>query len=254
VAAGGRLPTEASDLRRLPGVGPYTAAAVASLAFGRPEPVLDGNVMRVVSRVLAFDLDPRSRDGGERIQAWVRELFADGPPGGVNEALMELGATVCTPRAPCCESCPLTVDCRGRALGRPEAFPPARPRRPVEEHRWVAACVIDRDRRWLLRRVEGGPILVGLWLPPFADLGDGESAEARARTLAPFVEPRSVETLPEVRHGITHRSITVLPVRMAVEGGDPPAGWRWADPRDPGVPTSSLLAKLVEREARDGGE
>ena len=91
------LPDSAAGLERLPGIGPYTAAAVASLAWGEAVPVLDGNTMRVGARVLALERDPRSAEGRRRLEAWILGLMEDQSPGEVNEALMELGATVCTP-------------------------------------------------------------------------------------------------------------------------------------------------------------
>lgn len=247
-AAAGGLPAEAEALARLPGIGPYTAAAIASLAFGLPEPVLDGNVVRVGSRVLALAADPRGAVGQKALTGWVRRGLAGRGPGEVNEALMELGATVCTPRRPGCGGCPLGPACAARAAGTPEAFPRPRAARPPEDHLWVAACAVDPRGMWLLRRIDVGPILRGLWLPPFADLGtEGEAAERARALLDPEPCERPVVMGP-VRHGITFRRIRVVPVRFAVRSAaDPGEGWRWADPRSPGLPTSSLLAKLYRR-------
>jgi len=173
VAAGaGCLPRMASDLERLPGIGPYTAAAVASLAFGEAVPVLDGNVMRVGARVLAMETDPRSAAGRRRLETWVVGLMEGAPPGQVNEALMELGAVVCRPVDPDCAVCPFADRCGAKAEGRPEAYPPPRRRRAQVALRWVAACCVDREGAWLLRRIDEGPILRGLWLPPLAELED----------------------------------------------------------------------------------
>ncbi|MEN8164824.1 MAG: A/G-specific adenine glycosylase, partial [Acidobacteriota bacterium] len=103
-----RLPENIEALRGLPGIGDYTAAAVGSLAFGLEAPVLDGNVQRVVARVTAFEGDPRTIGARTHMKAWVEQLFPGHHPGVVNEALMELGATVCTPSGPRCGSCPLS--------------------------------------------------------------------------------------------------------------------------------------------------
>ncbi len=243
---GGELPRTAADLERLPGVGPYTAAAVASLAFGESAPVLDGNVLRVASRVLALDGDPRAAAGRRRILDWVADLMRDQPPGEVNEALMELGATLCRPAAPSCVRCPLAATCAARAQGRPEAYPPARRTRAVEDHRWVAACVVDPDGRWLLRRVSEGPVLRGLWLPPLGDLDDGADPVERARGLAG--DPTGAAAVgATVDHGITHRRIRVVPVRLEALGRHAPSrDHRWWRPGTELPATSSLLAKLVE--------
>jgi len=245
---GGSLRRPAAELARLPGIGPYTAAAVASLAFGERVPVLDGNTMRVGARVLGLATDPRSSSGRRRLAAWIEGLMADaGPPGAVNEALMELGATICTPLAPGCPSCPLAIACVARAEGRPEAYPPPRRRRETVALRWVAACCVDDGGRWLLRRVDEGPILRGLWLPPFAEAGDGEEPASIAARLLPGRSPSPrAEVLPPLRHSITHRRIEVVPVRLRARGSALPGdGWCWAEPAAPGVPTSSLLAKLA---------
>jgi len=244
--AGGRLPESASELERLPGIGLYTAAAVASLAFGEAVPVLDGNVLRVASRVLALDGDPRTASGRRRILSWVAALMRDQPPGEVNEALMELGATVCRTTKPACDWCPLSDGCAAREEGDPERYPPARRTRTPEDHRWVAACVIDREGRWLLRRVADGPILRGLWMPPFCSLANDGTAVEQARRMAGF--PTGEATVAAtVDHGITHRRIRVVPVRLEF-GGTPATApdERWWSPGTRAPATSSLLAKLVE--------
>ncbi len=246
-AAGRTLPKSAARLQELPGIGPYTAAAVASLAFGEMVPVLDGNVLRVASRYLALDQPSRS-PGVRRVLAhWVRALMDQGEePGRINEALMELGAVVCTPSNPRCEQCPLSEGCAGRASGEPERWPEPRKGRSVEEVLWVAPLITDDRERLLVRRVQKGSILRGLWLPPFGELKDPHEAVQRAGELTP-ISARPVEgDLPDpVRHSITHRRITVYPVPMKAETREEPKDCRWVDPLSPGVPTSSLLGKLA---------
>jgi A/G-specific adenine glycosylase len=241
------LPRRSGELRKLPGIGPYTAAAVASLAFAEAQPVLDGNVMRVGARVLAMELDPRSAEGRRRLEAWIRGLMENQPAGQINEALMELGATACSPLGPECRRCPLGLQCKARQLGRQEDLPPPRRRRATESLRWVAACIVADDGMWLVRRVDEGPILRGLWLPPLVELEDGADPEKVAARAMPFAvtSPPTLGRL--VRHNITHRKIDLTPVRFSLGRGDPPSdSWRWVDPVDPGVPTSSLLQKLVQ--------
>jgi len=246
LSRGGVLPTSAAELETLPGVGPYTAAAVASMAFGEAVPVLDGNVMRVGARVLTMEDDPRSAVGRRRLQAWIHGLMEANPPCQVNEALMELGAVVCTPSDPECGSCPYAGVCGAKAEGRPEAYPPPRRRRATVALRWVAVCAVDPERRWLLRRVDDGPILRGLWLPPLAEIAVDGDPIASALGLLPDCVTTAQEARPPVRHNITHRKIDVVPVRFVIEHLEPPSDkWRWLDPKNPGVPTSSLLAKLA---------
>ena len=256
VAAGtGYLPRTASDLEQLPGIGPYTAAAIASLAFGETVPVLDGNVMRVGARVLAMETAPRSAEGRRRLETWIVNLMDGVPPGQVNEALMELGAVVCRPADPDCSDCPLGEGCRANAEGQPEAYPPPRRRRAVIALRWVAACCVGCEGAWLLRRIDEGPILRGLWLPPLAELEDRTDPVDKAKRLLLNVKIRDLTAGPAVRHHITHRRIDVVPVRVEAEPFDPPSeNWRWVDPRNPGVPTSSLLGKLVENLPEDDPE
>jgi A/G-specific adenine glycosylase len=246
-AGSGVLPESAHGLEELPGIGPYTAAAVASLVHGEAIPVLDGNVLRVASRVLAHSGDPRSSAGRREISAWAKPLVAAGPAGEVNEALMELGATVCTPSSPRCDVCPLSPDCRGRASGRPADFPSPRGARAIESIHWVAACCVDRQGRWLLRVIDEGPILRGLWLPPIAVLEDNDDPVARAMTMAPGTPTGNPEVLPEVHHSITYRRIRVTPVliRMdAEQAGD--EGDRWFTPEEKAIATSSLLDKFID--------
>jgi A/G-specific adenine glycosylase len=242
----GTLPRSAVELEALPGVGPYTAAAVASLAHGEAAPVLDGNVMRVASRVLALDDNPRSATGRRTVVAWVADLMQGQPPGEINEGLMELGATVCTPSSPGCLDCPLREGCQAHGDGRPASYPPPRRCRAIEDHRWVAACVVRADGAWRLHRIEDGPILRGLWLPPLADLEDGVDPVGRARVLANL--PHSDAAMGgTIHHGITHRRIRVTPVRLDADEAQAGVGEgvRWWRPGEPLPATSSLLAKLV---------
>jgi A/G-specific adenine glycosylase len=246
VAAGGELPETAERLVELPGIGPYTAAAVASMVHGEAVPVLDGNVARVGARVLAMAGDPRRQAGRAEILSWVGEMVSAAEPGEVNEAIMELGATVCRPTGPRCEACPLAVGCRACAEGDPEAYPPPRRPRSPEELQWLSVLAEDRDGRWLLHRIADGPILRGLWLPPYAEIDAVSEIEGRVAAVLPFATDQPLKRFRSVSHSITHRRIDVVPVRVVVV--DPPAvsgDWRWADPRSPNLPTSSLLAKLV---------
>ena len=247
VGDSGALPRTVDGLEELPGIGPYTAAAVASMAFGEAAPVLDGNTLRVGSRNLARAGDPRTVENRRLIGDWILDLMQGEAPGRVNEALMELGAVVCTPREPACDQCPLADGCKASIAGNPEAYPPPRRRRASVDIRWVAACCIDTKGRWLLHQIGDGPILEGLWLPPLAELDDETEAFSRARGSLPFGFEGTPVLGPVGRHNITHRKIEVLPVGFVVSRSEQPSGaWRWVDPKDPQVPTSSLLQKLVD--------
>ena len=173
-ACGGVFPSSAARLMTLPGIGPYTAAAVASIAFGEAVPAVDGNVRRVVARL--FDLpDPSPTEVRDR----VAELIDADRPGDFNEAMMELGATVCTPRSPSCGGCPLAGRCRARARGTVAERPVRRRRRPVPTRVWgVLVAVSPRGRTLVVRRPPEG-LLGGMWEFPAVEIEDGADARTR---------------------------------------------------------------------------
>ncbi len=249
IVARGGWPATARELASLPGFGPYTAAAVAALAFGGDEPPVDGNVARVAARMLGLALPLGSPELMRAGRAFAGGLHAENPRPELYEALMELGATVCTPGSPRCDACPLGRGCAAAAAGTVEAFPLPRARRSRERRRWVAVWLERPDGAVLLRRVDEGPLLVGLWLPPFAELGDGEDpAEAATAIARDAGWPVRLRREAGVRHAITHRDILVIPFAGAAGGvrvAEPRDGWSWQHPGDPAVPTSSLLAKLA---------
>ena len=245
-AGGGGLPRTAAELEALPGIGPYTAAAVASTVFDEAAPLMDGNVARVGARVLALAEDPRAKAGRTVVLEWVRAMMTDVPPDEVNEALMELGATICTPSQPICERCPLVESCRAREEGDPTAYPPPRRTRATIEVHWLAVIIEDPDGHWLLRRVDEGPILKGLWLPPFCEIDKTRPLDEQVRELAILNIESPLEFSETIKHSITHRRIEVTPARARIRRPDRvPDGWSWVDPAAPNLPTSSLLAKLL---------
>jgi A/G-specific adenine glycosylase len=152
---GGRFPEDEAGLARLPGIGPYTAAAIAAIAFGRRTVPIDGNVARVIARL--YGLRARLPDGRAELTARARMLLIADRPGDFAEALMDLGATVCTPRAPRCGECPWRAACRARASGDPESFPPPKkkPARPTR-HAIVFWAKDGRGRVLVRRRPERG--------------------------------------------------------------------------------------------------
>ncbi|WP_428262054.1 A/G-specific adenine glycosylase [Haliangium sp.] len=168
---GGRLPRSAEGLRALPGIGPYTAGAIASIAFGLREPVVDGNVARVLARLYAIDDDVKSPSVVRTLWRRAAELVPVHAPGDFNQGLMELGATVCTPTRPSCLVCPLCELCRARAQGRADELPvmPAR-RRPDELPLIDAGALwIERRGRLLLARRRPQGLYGGLWELPQAE-------------------------------------------------------------------------------------
>jgi len=177
---GGALPPTAEQLHGIPGIGPYTAGAIASIAFGERTPIVDGNVARVVARVFALEVDIKSTAGTRA--AWTRaaELVATLPedlaPGDLNQGLMELGATVCTPTSPRCASCPIAASCAAARDGRQGELPVMPKRKRADE-----LPVIEREQLWieergtivLVRRAPDAGLWGGLWELPELGVVDG---------------------------------------------------------------------------------
>ena len=220
---GGRLPGSYQALKSLPGVGEYTAGAVASIAFGEAVPAVDGNVKRVLARL--FDV---ASPGAAWLRGTAAELLDSERPGDWNQAVMDLGATVCTPRKPRCEACPVAGWCRALAAGTQEERPAAATRKEVPARTFVVAVVVDDQRRALVVRRPDGGLLGGMWAFPDMSLGeDGGGDLAGAATavtgalegvsvrVGPGAWPRE---LPEVRHRFTHLDARYQPVLLAGEG------------------------------------
>ncbi|HEX7118882.1 MAG TPA: A/G-specific adenine glycosylase [Longimicrobiales bacterium] len=175
----GTLPDDPDALRDLPGIGDYTAGAIASIAFGRPEPAVDGNVRRVLSRL--YDLpDP----GAAELRARAAALVDADRPGDFNQALMELGATVCTPRTPACDGCPLASHCRARAAGTQLERPRPKRAKPVPECDVGTAIVVAPGGALLLVRRPDDGLLGGLWEFPGEPVRPGEASVEAARRAA----------------------------------------------------------------------
>jgi A/G-specific adenine glycosylase len=239
---GGCLPGSAAAWRELPGIGPYTAAAIAAQAHGEAVAAVDGNVKRVAARMLALSLPLSSRALHLAADEWAGELVRAAPaPGVIVEALMELGATVCLPRAPRCAECPLADFCRARADGNVERFPAAAARiewRDLELLGFVAA----RGEGLLLReRKEGwNP---GLWEPPTLLAQPKQKAAGAWRSLD-CGTARDLVEIGEVRHVITRHRIRVRVFEAAGWRGGPRAV------REDAVGLTGLAKKMIRlREA-----
>jgi A/G-specific adenine glycosylase len=230
----------------LPGVGLYTAGAVLSIAYGVALPVVDGNVRRVLARLLAL-----------RGPAWLREgpyynvaeeLLAADAPGDWNQALMELGATVCTPRAPLCSACPARAHCAALAAGLVDTLPERRPRpQPVQVT--VAAALVEHEGRVLLVRRPDARLMRGMWEVPQTSLearglSDLEPELATRHGLRVAAGP----LLARVRHAITFRRIRVdvhsarLRRNVAVDA----ERFAWVRPQEVTLPVSSLTRKILK--------
>jgi A/G-specific adenine glycosylase len=218
---GGRVPDDAEALRALPGVGRYTAGALASIAFDRPEPVVDGNVARVLARLLDLDLEVSSPEAQRVLWEQAAALARGKSPGDLNQALMELGALVCTPRSPDCAHCPLRRRCRGLEAGRAEELPKKAAKAAPREVEAVAA-LLSRGGRFLAVRRPPHGLLGGLWELPGGDLTRGElPATALARALEERVglTPLRARRLGDVHHGFTHRTLRLHVFRASASAG-----------------------------------
>lgn len=251
LASGDGFPRSVAALRELPGIGEYTAAAIASIAFGVAEPVLDGNVTRVLARRLGFAGDPSRAAGRRKLLAAARELMVEGFAGDSNQAMMELGATVCRPRAPRCPQCPLRRGCVAADSGRQESLPRPRARRPVERHRRLAAVVRSGGRALLFRRAGEDELLAGLWEMPWVEWAEDGIAERRLGERYGGVW-RLAESHGWVRHAITHRALRIEvrgAVRLdgAAEVAEGPEGG-WFGPAEVAtLAVPSVVRKVLRR-------
>ena len=224
----GRLPQGFHALRQLAGIGDYTAGALMSIAFQRRYPAVDGNVRRVLGRVFA-------RAEKKTLQAIAAELVPRSRPGDFNQALMELGATICSPKDPKCERCPLSPECTARSLSiRPQ---PATRQSRVEfiDVTWPLAIVRQRGKILLRQRADNG-LLARLWELPGREL---ERSEEPINTLRKELKPLSItlarqQPIGEIRHSITHRRIRApvyfIECPAAAKIRLPGKQWRWIDP------------------------
>jgi A/G-specific adenine glycosylase len=231
---GGALPARAEQLRQLPGIGRYTAGAIASIAFDERVALVDGNVTRVLARFAALDDDMRSARGQAGVWALAEELVPRRDPGDFNQALMELGATVCTPTHPACGSCPLETRCQAARHGRVAELPRLAPKKPPRALACVALVARGRGGRlWLGRRVPEG-LFGGLWEPPLVEANDVAGARPLLQSHGLGIRA-ALEECGQVSHVLSHRRLSVRVVRAAASAVNAPRrpsgpydllGWR----------------------------
>jgi A/G-specific adenine glycosylase len=241
---GGRFPDSERELRELPGIGPYTAAAIAAIAFGQKTVPVDGNVVRVLARLYAVGEPlPGAR---RRIEGLARNLAPGRRPGDFAQALMDLGSTVCTPRKPACGACPWRSACAGRCA--PEAYPVKGRTRTKPTRRGVAFWAEDRDGAVLLRKRAEDGLLGGMMEFPSTAWRQAPWSDRQARAFAPV--PAAWRRLPGVvRHTFTHfhLELAVLAGKAGASSGEGgPADGIWCSvKRFPEHPLPTLMKKVA---------
>jgi len=221
----GRLPETSAELLKLPGIGRYTAGAIASIAFGLNEPALDGNIRRVLARLFAMRLPARSPEGEKLLWGLARQTLPPGRAGDYNQALMDLGSSICTPQKPACLVCPLNTLCQGLAEGLQEELPLLEKPAPIP-HFIVTAAVIQRADQVLIARRPSKGLLGGLWEFPGGKLEPGETlAEGLRREIREELAV-AINVGPAYgvyQHAFTHFRITLHAFLCSLVEGEPQA-------------------------------
>ena len=229
---GGRFPTEFDAVLALPGVGRYTAGAVCSIAFNQPRPILDGNVIRVLTRLFGIQGNARDKIVNQRLwrlaEGLVKQADRNSACSHLNQALMELGALVCTPRQTKCESCPLAKSCWARRNDRVQQLPNLGQRLPQTARRF-AAFILERKARFLVRQRLAGVVNAHLWEFPNAEVRPGDTGITSAAREALGLTPRKLERLCTIKHSITRYRITleVFKAQVGSNGSATSLEGRW---------------------------
>jgi A/G-specific adenine glycosylase len=219
----GKLPGDAKLLIKLPGIGRYTAGAIASIAFGRDEPTLDGNIRRVLARYFNLEQDVHTAQAEHALWRLAEQHLPVGHAGEYNQALMDLGATLCRPKSPDCAACPLEATCQARLLGVQEQRPVILPKPPVP-HYVVTAAVISLDGRWLITRRPLRGLLGGLWEFPGGKQQHGEDLPACLRREISEelgVQIQVGSRLGVYQHAYTHFRVTLHAFQCELVSGKP---------------------------------
>lgn len=222
---GGHIPSTVEVLLTLPGIGRYTAGAVASIAFNRATPVLDGNVIRVLCRYFNISADPKSAATRQLLDELAAKLVPHEQPGDYNQALMDLGATICAPQQPACAACPLQRGCAARRLGIQQQLP-ARRKKKIVPHYQIAVGIIWKRNKLLIAKRFARDLLGGLWEFPGGHQEKGESLRQCVRREVREelgIEIAVGKEFAVVEHGYSHFRITMHAFECEYAGGRPKA-------------------------------
>ena len=248
---GGELPADYDALRALPGIGDYTAGAIASIAFGIPAPAVDGNVLRVFARLYNDDADITKPETKRKFTERVLEQMPKTAPGPYNEALMELGALVCVPNAaPQCLACPLAPVCRGFAAGRAEQLP-VKPPKKEKERLPVTVALVQSPAGLLLQRRPDKGLLAGLWQPAAFENQALSREQLTAALAALGVDAALERPLQPARHVFTHKIWQLSGWAGSAPAVPLPEGWVWGRPEDYPLPSAfdGILSQKPEEKS-----
>jgi A/G-specific adenine glycosylase len=235
----GKIPRSYEELRKVQGIGPYTAAAVASIAFSQPKAVVYGNVIRVISRLYLIDSNPKQKQAKASIAQYAEKLLDRSAPGDFNQAMMELGATLCTPRKPKCMFCPVSEFCAAyQQLDDPARLPVKPPPKVLPHYNIAAGLIWDEGYIFIDRREENG-LLGGLWEFPGGKIEDSETPQEAVKREIRAALDLDVEVgdfFMEVKHAYTHFKITLHVYHCLYKSGEPrltaATDWRWVKPEE----------------------
>ena len=248
---GGALPADYDALRALPGIGDYTAGAIASIAFGIPAPAVDGNVLRVFARLYDDDADITKPETKRKFTERVLNQMPKATPGPYNEALMELGALVCVPNAaPQCLACPLAPVCRGFAAGRAEQLP-VKPPKKEKERLPVTVALVQSPAGLLLQRRPDKGLLAGLWQPAAFENQALSREQLTAALAALGVDAVLERPLQPARHVFTHKIWQLSGWAGSAPAVPLPEGWVWGRPEDYPLPSAfdGILSQKPEEKS-----
>ena len=249
----GKVPEDVEDLQSLPGIGRYTAGAIASIAFGLKAPVLDGNVKRVISRLFCMKENGATSASENRLWKKAEGLLPTQRPGDFNQALMELGAVVCTPKSPTCPQCPLSSTCEAFLKNDPEQWPPAKQKVPIKKIEVSAGIIVKNKRVYIQQRAKGG-LMGRLWEFPGGKREKDESPEdclkreIKEELGADIIILNKAMT---IKHTYTKFRITLHVFNCSLSGGRlrPNAceQWKWIEPAKLGkYPFPAANVKIVK--------
>lgn len=239
----GQIPRDVVSLKQLPGIGAYTAGAIASIAYDQRAALVDGNVARVLSRLFRIGDDPKTTSGQRRFWKQADAVLPKSHCGDFNQALMELGATICTPTRPLCSLCPVHINCQATLEGDTAKFPNIKTKVAYRSVRLTSALIWDKQGFLMVRRPNQG-VLKALWEFPTIE------GELEALLQAYNLKLKAGTPLQTIRHSIMNQRITVSPWLFRPKQARsliPPQGSRWVSSPDIAhLPTSSMVQKLLK--------